>query len=123
MLPHVFSHDGATYILSFRQADNQWLAGLYRRGDTAVRLLPRFPQSGFSDDAIRAGYTTVATCLVKFGLDGCLADLRAWESVLLRESDVQGHSGALTASTDDASIEPLPDELGAVSAAYRDEAA
>jgi hypothetical protein len=100
MLPHVFSHDEATHILSFRQGDNLWLAGLYRRGDTAVRLIPRFPQSGFSDEAIRVGYITVATCLVKFGLDGCPADLRAWESVLLREPDLQGHSGALTASTD-----------------------
>jgi hypothetical protein len=92
MLPHVFSHDEATYILSFRQADNQWLAGLYRRGDTAVRLIPRFPQSGFSDEAIRVGYITVATCLIKFGLDGCPADIPACGSVLLRDFDVQEHS-------------------------------
>jgi hypothetical protein len=71
MLPHCFSHDGATYVVSFRQVDGQWCAALYRRGDTSVRHLPRFTEAkggGFSEVAIRQGYIAVATAMVTLGL-------------------------------------------------------
>ena len=73
MLSHVFSHDGATYIVSFRQVDGQWLAALYRRGDDFVRPLFRFTEEEvgqFSDDAIRAGYIAVAKWVANGGMWG-----------------------------------------------------
>jgi hypothetical protein len=67
MLPHVLSHAGQVYVLSFRQIDGFWVAGLYRRGDFAPTILTRFPEAkvgGLSDAAIRAGYIAVANHIV-----------------------------------------------------------
>jgi hypothetical protein len=68
MLPHVFSHDGATYVVSFKRVDDQWRAALYQREDSSVKELTPFTAgelSRFSDEAIRAGYIGVAEWLVK----------------------------------------------------------
>jgi hypothetical protein len=68
MLPHAFSVDGHTYIVSFRCTDDGWRAGLYRRGDASVRELTAFEPAelaGFSEEAIRAGYIGLAKWLVK----------------------------------------------------------
>jgi hypothetical protein len=67
MLPHVLSHADKVYVLSFRQIDGFWVAGLYRRGDFAPTILTRFPEAkvgGLSDAAIRAGYIAVANHIV-----------------------------------------------------------
>ena len=68
MLPHVFSHDGAAYVVSFKRVDDQWRAALYQRDDSSVKELIPFTAgelSGFSEHAIRAGYIGVAEWLVK----------------------------------------------------------
>jgi hypothetical protein len=68
MLPHVFSHDGATYVVSFKRVDDQWRAALYQREDSSVKELIPFTAgevASFSEDAIRAGYIGVAEWLVK----------------------------------------------------------
>jgi hypothetical protein len=68
MLPHVFTHDGATYVVSFKRVDDQWRAALYQREDSSVRELIPFTAAevaSFSENAIRAGYIGVAEWLVK----------------------------------------------------------
>jgi len=68
MLPHVFSHDGAAYVVSFKRVDDQWRAALYQRDDSSVKELIPFTAgelSGFSEQAIPAGYIGVAEWLVK----------------------------------------------------------
>jgi hypothetical protein len=68
MLPHVFSVDGATYVVSFKRIDDQWRAALYRREDSSIKELTPFTAgelSGFSEEAIRAGYIGLAKWLVK----------------------------------------------------------
>jgi hypothetical protein len=68
MLPHVFSHDGATYVVSFKLLDDQWRAALYQRENSSVKELIPFSRgelSGFSQEAIRAGYIGVAEWLGK----------------------------------------------------------
>ena len=71
MLSHVFSHDGAAYIVTFRQLDGQWLAALHRRGDAFVHFLPPFAAEHvgrYSDRAIRAGYIAVARWIANGGI-------------------------------------------------------
>ena len=63
MLPHVFSHDGATYVVSFKRVDDQWRAALYQRDASSIKQLIPFTAgelSGFSEEAIRAGYIGAA---------------------------------------------------------------
>ena len=36
MLPHAFSHHGATYIISFKPIGDQWRAALYKRDDSSL---------------------------------------------------------------------------------------
>jgi hypothetical protein len=67
MLPHVFFVDGATYVVSFKRIDDQWRAALYRRDDSSIKELTPFAAgelSGFSEEAIRAGYIGLAKWLV-----------------------------------------------------------
>jgi hypothetical protein len=42
MLPHVFCHDGATYVVSFKRVDDQWRAALYQRENSSVKELIPF---------------------------------------------------------------------------------
>ena len=73
MLSHVFSYDGAAYIVTFRQVGGQWLAALHRRGDGFVQLLPPYAQEHagrYSDGAIRAGYIAVARWITSGGTWG-----------------------------------------------------
>jgi hypothetical protein len=68
MIPHVFFHAGATYVVAFKRVDDQWRAVLYRRDDSSIKELTPFKAeelTGFSEDAIRAGYIGVAEWLVK----------------------------------------------------------
>ena len=39
MLPHAFSHDGATYVVSFKPIGDQWRAALYKRDDASITEL------------------------------------------------------------------------------------
>jgi hypothetical protein len=39
MLPHTFSHDGATYVVSFKPIGDQWRAALYKRDDGSITEL------------------------------------------------------------------------------------
>ena len=41
MLPHAFSHDGATYVVSFKPIGDQWRAALYKRDDASNRAKSR----------------------------------------------------------------------------------
>jgi len=73
MLSHVFSYDGAAYIVTFRKVDGRWLAALHRRGDAFVRLLPPYVEEHpdrYSDHAIRAGYIAVARWITSGGIWG-----------------------------------------------------
>jgi hypothetical protein len=68
MLPHAFSHDGATYVVSFKPIGDQWRAALYKRDDGSISELGPIAAedlSGLSDHAIRAGYIGLAEWLVK----------------------------------------------------------
>ena len=69
MLPHVFSYGGATYVVSFKgMADDLWRAAVYRREDSSIKELTPFTAgelSGFSEEAIRAGYIGLAKWVVK----------------------------------------------------------
>ena len=68
MLPHVFFHDGATYVVSFKRVDGDWHAALYCRDAASIKELTPIiagELSGFSDEAVRAGYIGVAEWLVK----------------------------------------------------------
>ena len=54
MLPHAFSHDGATYVVSFKPIGDQWRAALYKRDDGSITELGPIPAedlSGLSDHA------------------------------------------------------------------------
>ena len=84
MLPHVFSHDGATYVVSFKRVDDQWRAALYRRDASAIKELVPFTAgelSGFSEEAIRAGYIGAAKWLVE-----CQAVREAIEHIRLQDA-------------------------------------
>ena len=39
MLPHAFSHDGVTYVVSFKPIEDQWRAALYQRDPERFREL------------------------------------------------------------------------------------
>ena len=68
MLPHAFSHDGATYVVSFKPIEDQWRAALYKRDDGSITELGPVAAEdliGLSDHAIRAGYIGLAQWLVK----------------------------------------------------------
>jgi hypothetical protein len=68
MLPHAFSHDGATYVVSFKLIEDQWRAALYKRDDGSITELGPVAVEdliGLSDHAIRAGYIGLAQWLVK----------------------------------------------------------
>ena len=68
MLPHTFSHDGATYVVSFKPTKDQWRAALYKRDDGFITELGPVAVEdlvGLSDHAIRAGYIGLAEWLVK----------------------------------------------------------
>jgi hypothetical protein len=68
MLPHAFSHDGATYVVSFKPIKDQWRAALYKRDDGSITELGPVAAEdliGLSDHAIRAGYIGLAEWLVK----------------------------------------------------------
>ncbi len=68
MLPHAFSHDGATYVVSFKPIGDQWRAALYKRDDGSITELGPVAAEdliGLSDHAIRAGYIGLAEWLVK----------------------------------------------------------
>ena len=68
MLPHTFSHDGATYVVSFKLIADQWRAVLYRRDDGSITELGPVAVEdlvGLSEHAIRAGYIGLAEWLVK----------------------------------------------------------
>ena len=63
MLPHTFSHDGATYVVSFKPIGDQWRAALYKRDDGSVRELGPIAEealAGLSEHAIRAGFIGLA---------------------------------------------------------------
>ena len=48
MLPHAFSHDGATYVVSFKPIKDQWRAALYKRDDGSITELgPVAPEALF----------------------------------------------------------------------------
>ena len=68
MLPHTFSHDGATYVVSFKCIEDQWRAALYQRDDGSIAELGPVAVedlSGLSEHAIRAGYIGLAEWLVR----------------------------------------------------------
>jgi hypothetical protein len=68
MLPHAFSHDGATYVVSFKPTGDQWRAALYKPDDGSITELGPIAAealSGLSDHAIRAGYIGLAEWMVK----------------------------------------------------------
>ena len=68
MLPHAFSHGGATYVVSFKCSEDQWRAALYKRDDGSITELgPGASEAliGLSDHAIRAGYIGLAEWIVK----------------------------------------------------------
>jgi hypothetical protein len=68
MLPHTFSQDGATYVVSFKCMEDQWRAALYKRDDGSITELGPIAAedlSGLSDYAIRAGYIGLAEWIVK----------------------------------------------------------
>ena len=68
MLPHTFSHDGATYVVSFKPVGDQWRAALYQRDDGSITELGPVAAEAFiglSDHAIRAGYIGLAEWIVK----------------------------------------------------------
>ena len=68
MLPHTFSYDGATYVVSFKLIADQWRAVLYRRDDGSITELGPVAVEdlvGLSEHAIRAGYIGLAEWLVK----------------------------------------------------------
>ena len=68
MLPHTFSHDGATYVVSFKPIGDQWRAALYKRDDGSITELGPVASEaliGLSDHAIRAGYIGLAEWIVK----------------------------------------------------------
>ena len=68
MLPHTFSYDGTTYVVSFKLIADQWRAVLYRRDNGSIAELGPVAAedlSGLSDHAIRAGYIGLAQWLVK----------------------------------------------------------
>jgi hypothetical protein len=68
MLPHAFSHDSATYVVSFKPIGDQWRAALYKRDDGSVRELGPIAAealAGLSEQAIRAGFIGLAEWLVK----------------------------------------------------------
>jgi hypothetical protein len=70
MVPYSFSHCGVTYDLLFTRADGQWFAALWPMGNKHARLLPSLHDEfagRFSDDAIRAGFITLAEWLIKSG--------------------------------------------------------
>jgi hypothetical protein len=71
MLSHVFSHDEASWIVTFRNVEGTWLAALHRRGDAFVHLLPPVAAEHvgrYSESAIRAGYIAVAKWIASGGL-------------------------------------------------------
>ncbi len=73
MLSHVFSYDGAAYIVTFRQVVGEWRAALHRRGDAFVHLLPPYAEEQpgrYSEHAIRAGYIAVARWITSGGIWG-----------------------------------------------------
>ena len=68
MLPLAFSHDGATYVVSFKCSEDQWRAALYKRDDGSITELGPVASEaliGLSDHAIRAGYIGLAEWIVK----------------------------------------------------------
>jgi hypothetical protein len=68
MLPHTFSHDGATYVVSFKPIGDQWRAALYKRDDGSITELGPVAAEdliGLSDHAIRAGYIGLAEWIIK----------------------------------------------------------
>ena len=68
MLPHTFSHDGATYVVSFKPIGDHWRAALYKRDDGSITELGPIAAEdlvGLSDHAIRAGYIGLAEWLVE----------------------------------------------------------
>ena len=68
MLPHTFSYDGATYVVSFKLIADQWRAVLYRRDNGSIAELGPVAiedLSGLSEHAIRAGYIGLAEWLVR----------------------------------------------------------
>ena len=95
MLPHTFSHDGATYVVSFKPNEDQWRAALYKRDDGSITELGPIAVedlSGLSEHAIRAGYIGLAEWLVKGRADKqvvrCGDDLE--EARLLQGRSVTG---------------------------------
>jgi hypothetical protein len=68
MLPHAFSHDGATYVVSFKCSEDQWRAALYKRDDGSITELGPIAAEALidlSDHAIRAGYMGLAEWIVR----------------------------------------------------------
>ena len=68
MLPHTFSHDGATYVVSFKRIEDQWRAALYQRDVGSIKELGPFGVEDLcrrSEHAIRAGYIGLAEWLVR----------------------------------------------------------
>jgi hypothetical protein len=68
MLPHTFSYDGTTYVVSFKLIADQWRAVLYRRDNGSIAELGPVAiedLSGLSEHAIRAGYIGLAEWLVR----------------------------------------------------------
>ena len=56
MLPHTFSQDGATYVVSFKCMGDQWRAALYKRDDGSITELGPIAAEdliGVSESAIR----------------------------------------------------------------------
>jgi hypothetical protein len=39
MLPHAFSHDVATYVVSFKPIEDQWRAALYKPDEGSITKL------------------------------------------------------------------------------------
>jgi hypothetical protein len=55
-------------VVSFKRVDDQWRAALYQREDASFKELIPFTAgelSGFSEEAIRAGFIGVAEWIVK----------------------------------------------------------
>ena len=68
MLPHTFSHDGATYVVAFKRSEDQWRAALYQRDNGSITELGPIAVEdlcGRSEHAIRAGYIGLAEWLVR----------------------------------------------------------
>ena len=71
-------------MVSFKRVDDQWRAALYQRENSSVKELIPFTAgqlSGFSEEAIRAGYIGVAEWLVK-----CRLVRDALERLLLEDA-------------------------------------